>query len=61
MPSRIPSDAGGVISYRSPIAQGLLGMKAGSKPTLRLPSGTIEVEVLEVTTIPLGETVRARA
>lgn len=55
------SDAGGVISYRSPIAQGLLGTREGSRPTLRLPSGNLEVEVLEVTTIPLGVQQKAEA
>ncbi len=55
------SDGSAVISYRSPIAQGLMGGRAGSKQTLRLPTGTLEVEVIEVTTMPLGEPTKAQA
>ena len=44
-----PWDAGeGVVSYRAPIAAGMLGARAGEAATLDLPSGTIEVKVLSV-------------
>lgn len=39
----------GQISYLSPIGQGLLGCRVGDSATLELPSGSREVEVLEVT------------
>jgi transcription elongation factor GreA len=37
-----------VVSYRAPLAQGLLGMHTGEKRTITLPSGPIEVELLAV-------------
>lgn len=37
-----------VISYRAPLAQGLLGLHPGDRATITLPGGEIEVEVLEV-------------
>ena len=45
-----PWDAHGeeVISYRAPLAAGMLGLQAGSKGTLDLPSGAIEIEVLTI-------------
>ena len=41
------------VSYRSPLAAGMLGKRAGEQATLTPPSGTIEVEVLEVVPLPL--------
>ena len=46
-----PWDAGHdgqVISYRSPLAEGLLGLHPGEKARVQLPSGETEVEVLEI-------------
>jgi transcription elongation factor GreA len=37
-----------VVSYRAPLAQGLLGLEPGTQKEITLPGGTIEVEVLEV-------------
>ena len=37
-----------VVSYRAPLAQGLLGLEPGAQQTIELPGGTIEVEVLEI-------------
>ena len=37
-----------VVSYRAPLAQGLLGLGQGGVRTIELPGGTIEVEVLEI-------------
>jgi len=37
-----------VVSYRAPLAQGLLGLHAGDRATIQLPGGQIEVEVLEI-------------
>ncbi len=36
------------ISYSSPIARALIGKKAGDEITIRIPKGTLEVEVLDV-------------
>ena len=36
------------ISYSSPIARALIGKKAGDEITIRIPKGTLEVEVLAV-------------
>lgn len=36
------------ISYSSPIARALIGKKAGAEITIRIPKGTLEVEVLDV-------------
>ncbi len=47
----------GVVSYQSPLAIGLLGSHPGEGTTLVLPSGELEVEVLEVTIIELAELV----
>ena len=47
-----PWDAEGredVVSYRAPLAKGLLGLKVGDQRTVQLPSGSIDVEVLEIT------------
>ena len=35
-----------VVSYRAPLAAGLLGRRAGDRATLALPSGQLEVEIL---------------
>jgi transcription elongation factor GreA len=39
----------GKISVTSPIAKGLLGKKMGSKVDITIPSGSINVEILEIT------------
>ena len=44
-----------VVSYRAPLAAGLLGKRAGERVQVQLPSGTLPVEVLAVETHPLGE------
>ncbi|MCE9595026.1 MAG: GreA/GreB family elongation factor [Planctomycetes bacterium] len=36
------------ISYRAPLAAGMLGLKAGAKAAIELPGGRIEVEILGV-------------
>src|SRR5690606_7602677 len=43
-------DRDDVISYRAPLAQGLLGRHAGETTRFALPSGEIEVEVLGIET-----------
>lgn len=45
-----PWDQGGdeVVSYRAPLAQGLLGLSSGERTRIALPSGELEVVVLEV-------------
>lgn len=43
-----------VVSYKSPLAAGLLGKTAGEKGTLQLPSGTLDVEVLHVDLLELA-------
>ena len=44
-----PWDPGeGVISYRAPIAAGMLGIQAGGTATLELPSGRVEVTIQSV-------------
>jgi len=37
-----------VVSYRAPLAQGLLGLNTGKRATVKLPSGELEVEVVEI-------------
>jgi transcription elongation GreA/GreB family factor len=37
-----------VVSYRAPLAAGLLGKKPGQKATITLPSGTQELQVIAV-------------
>ena len=37
-----------VVSYRAPLAQGLLGLTPGGTRTIELPGGTIEVEVVSI-------------
>lgn len=47
-----PWDHGeGVVSYRAPIAAGMLGCKAGDTATLDLPQGAVEVIVQSVTQV----------
>lgn len=50
-----PWDANGeeIISYRSPFAAGLLGKRKGQTTTLVLPSGELEVEILEIHPVAL--------
>ena len=44
---------GDVVSYRSPLAAGMLGRKAGATARIKLPTGESEVEVVSVETLPL--------
>lgn len=47
-----PWDRGeGVVSYRAPLAAGMLGRRAGDEATLELPSGTIQVRIADVASI----------
>mgnify|MGYP002640325019 CR=1 FL=1 len=43
----------GVISYRSPLAMGMLGKRKGQTANLKLPSGELEVDILEVDALEL--------
>ena len=45
-----PWDTGGdeIVSYRAPLAAGLLGLKTGERTQLALPSGELEVEVVSI-------------
>lgn len=43
-----------VVSYRAPLAAGLLGLSQGGTADLELPSGTLAIEVLGVETPDLG-------
>ncbi|QDU67499.1 GreA/GreB family elongation factor [Engelhardtia mirabilis] len=45
--------AKGVISYRSPLAQSILGSPAGAQVTVKLPTGTQDIEVVAVEVLPL--------
>jgi len=42
-----------IISYRSPLAQGMLGLSAGDKAKVTLPSGEIEIQLTSVEMLPL--------
>lgn len=42
-----------VVSYRAPLAQGLLGLTPGATRTIELPGGTIEVEVIAIEPVPV--------
>jgi transcription elongation factor GreA len=42
-----------VVSYRSPLAKGLLGLKPGARARVTLPSGTVDVELLAVEPLEL--------
>jgi transcription elongation GreA/GreB family factor len=42
-----------VVSYRAPLAQGLLGLKPGGARTIVLPGGTIQVEVISIEPVPV--------
>ncbi|MEM7518518.1 MAG: GreA/GreB family elongation factor, partial [Planctomycetota bacterium] len=44
-----------IVSYRAPLAAGLLGLTSGETATLELPGGNQEVEVLEVLEAALAE------
>lgn len=39
-----------VISYRAPLAQGLLGLNSGEKASVKLPGGDVELEILAIET-----------
>ena len=42
-----------VVSYRAPLAQGLLGLHAGEESTITLPGGDLKIEVLEISPVPV--------
>jgi transcription elongation GreA/GreB family factor len=42
-----------VVSYRAPLAQGLLGLCPGGTRTIELPGGTVDVEVLTIEPVPV--------
>lgn len=44
-----------IVSYRAPLAAGLLGKRPGEKVKVTLPSGSIEVEVVAVAMLPLAD------
>ena len=37
------------VSYRAPLAQGMLGLHTGERSTVQLPSGTVDVEIQTIT------------
>lgn len=43
-----------VISYRAPLAQGLLGLSTGEKATVKLPGGEVELEIVSIETPDLA-------
>jgi transcription elongation GreA/GreB family factor len=47
-------DSDDVVSYRAPLAWGLLGKAVGEGAIIQLPSGEIELEVVEIQTLDLG-------
>ena len=49
--TRTPPDGDDVVSYRAPIAAGMLGCRAGETATLDLPQGAVEVIVQSVTQV----------
>ena len=44
-----------VISYRAPLAQGLLGLELGEKNTVKLPGGEVDLEIVTIETPDLTE------
>ena len=48
------TDQDDVISYRSPLANGLLGKRVGDSATLKLPSGELDVDILSVAVLQLA-------
>ena len=48
-----PDDRDGIVSYRAPLAWGLLGKQPGEGANITLPAGEIEIEVIEVGAIDL--------
>ncbi|MCP3919182.1 MAG: hypothetical protein GY711_26880 [bacterium] len=43
-----------IVSYRAPLAAGLLGKQAGDEVVLKLPSGELAVQVLEISAEPIS-------
>ena len=43
-----------VISYRAPLAQGLLGLSTGEKATVKLPGGDVDLEIVSIETPDLA-------
>ena len=43
-----------VISYKAPLAAGILGRRSGDRARVQLPAGEIELEVLEIEPLPLA-------
>lgn len=44
-----------VISYRAPLAQGLLGLELGEKSTVKLPGGDVDLEIVTIEVPDLAE------
>jgi transcription elongation factor GreA len=44
-----------VVSYRAPLAAGLLGKKPGERVRVTLPSGQLDIQVVGVEPVPLGD------
>ena len=44
-----------VISYRAPLAKGLLGMSVGETATVKLPGGDVELSIVSIGTPDLAE------
>jgi transcription elongation factor GreA len=43
-----------IVSYRSPLAQGMLGLRSGAEATVQLPSGPVTVRVLAIEPLDLA-------
>ena len=41
-----------LISYKTPIAKGLLGKVEGDEVAIKIPKGTVEYEIVEVKYVP---------
>ena len=44
----------GIVSYKAPLAGGMLGLNVGDKATITLPSGDLSVEILATEILPLS-------
>lgn len=43
----------GLVSYRSPLAKGMLGLRVGDQARIELPTGSVQVQVLGIGVLPL--------
>ena len=43
-----------IISYKAPLARGMLGKHTGEAATIELPGGTQQVEILAIELAPLS-------